>query len=41
MRSIAEIERSLNGLARLPWLKRHDRFDTEAGHRIAEAVMSR
>jgi endonuclease G len=35
MRTIEEIEGMLFGLAMLPWLKRHDGFDTEEGRRMA------
>ena len=35
MRPIEEIEGMLFGLAKLPWLKRHDGFDTEEGRRMA------
>jgi hypothetical protein len=35
MWSIADIEGLLNGWARLPWLKKHDAFDTEEGRRVA------
>ena len=38
MRPVAEIEGLLFGLARLPWLKRHDGFDTEEGRRMAAHV---
>ena len=41
MKSIADIERSLDGLAKLTWLKRYDQFETDSGHRVAESVMSR
>ncbi len=41
LRSIADIEASLNGLAKLTWLKRYDQFTTEAGRRVAESVTSR
>lgn len=36
MKSIADIEKSLFGLAKLPWLKAHDAFATASGKRIAE-----
>ena len=41
MKSIVDIERSLDGLAKLTWLKRYDQFETDSGHRVAESVMSR
>jgi len=40
LRSIAEIEASLKGLAKLTWLKRYDQFNTEGGRRVAESVAS-
>jgi hypothetical protein len=41
MRAITEIEGSLNGLAKLTWLKRYDQFNSESGRRVAESVMVR
>jgi endonuclease G, mitochondrial len=38
MRSIAEIEKSLNGLATLDFLQQFDQIDSEEGRRIAEGV---
>jgi len=35
MRSIAEIEQLLHGLARFPWLKEHDALNTSEGVRMA------
>lgn len=39
MRSLAEIEASLNGLATLAFLKEIDQADTEEGRRIGEQVV--
>ncbi len=39
LRSIAEIEALLSGLAKLTWLKKYDQFNTEGGRRVAEGVM--
>ncbi len=38
MVSIASIEESLGGLVDLDWLKRHDRFGSEAGEAIAKTL---
>jgi endonuclease G len=40
MRSIAEIEHLLNGLAKLTFLKKYDQLDTQEGRRVAEGVMA-
>lgn len=38
MASVADIEATLGGLAKLTWLKKHDRFETAGGEAVAEAV---
>lgn len=38
MKTIAEIERMLNGWVKLRWLKKHDAIDSEEGRRISEGV---